>query len=54
MTQYVGNTSLSLPLVDSSLGTKLLPAVLSVIAGSVDVMGFLGLTGLLTGRSRHE
>jgi uncharacterized membrane protein YoaK (UPF0700 family) len=34
------------PSVDSSLGTKLLPSVLSVIAGSVDVISFLGLGGL--------
>jgi uncharacterized membrane protein YoaK (UPF0700 family) len=32
--------------VDSSLATKLLPGVLSVIAGSVDVISFLGLGGL--------
>jgi uncharacterized membrane protein YoaK (UPF0700 family) len=38
----------SVPSVDSSLGTKLLPSVLSVTAGSVDVIGFLGLGGLLT------
>lgn len=38
----------SAPSVDSSPGTKLLPAVLSVIAGSVDVIGFLGLGGLLS------
>jgi uncharacterized membrane protein YoaK (UPF0700 family) len=36
----------SLPLVDSSLGMKLLPAVLSMTAGSVDVISFLGLGGL--------
>jgi uncharacterized protein DUF1275/phosphoesterase family protein len=36
------------PSVDSSLGTKLLPTVLSVIAGSVDVISFLGLGGLFT------
>jgi uncharacterized membrane protein YoaK (UPF0700 family) len=36
----------SIPSVDSSLGTKLLPTVLSVIAGSVDAIGFLGLGGL--------
>jgi uncharacterized membrane protein YoaK (UPF0700 family) len=41
-------TRVSAPSVDSSLGTKLLPAVLSVIAGSVDVIGFLGLGGLFT------
>jgi uncharacterized membrane protein YoaK (UPF0700 family) len=38
----------SAPSVDSSLGTKLLPTVLSVIAGSVDAIGFLGLGGLFT------
>src|SRR5438309_1716932 len=38
----------SAPSVDSSLGTKLLPTVLSVIAGSVDVISFLGLGGLFT------
>jgi uncharacterized membrane protein YoaK (UPF0700 family) len=32
--------------VDNSLGTKLLPGVLSVVAGSVDVISFLGLGGL--------
>jgi uncharacterized membrane protein YoaK (UPF0700 family) len=36
------------PSIDSSLGTRLLPAVLSVTAGSVDVIGFLGLGGLFT------
>ena len=36
------------PSVDDSLGMKLLPFVLSVIAGSVDVIGFLSLDGLLT------
>jgi uncharacterized membrane protein YoaK (UPF0700 family) len=34
--------------VDESFGTKLLPFVLSVTAGSVDVIGFLGLGGLFT------
>jgi uncharacterized membrane protein YoaK (UPF0700 family) len=34
------------PSVDNSLGAKLLPGVLSVIAGSVDVISFLGLGGL--------
>ena len=34
------------PSVDSSLGTKLLPGVLSITAGSVDVISFLGLGGL--------
>jgi uncharacterized membrane protein YoaK (UPF0700 family) len=35
-------------LVVSSLNAKMLPAVLSVIAGSVDAIGFLGLGGLFT------
>ena len=34
--------------VESSLGTKLLPTLLSLVAGSVDVIGFLGLGGLFT------
>jgi len=34
------------PSVDSSVGTKLLPGALSVTAGSVDVISFLGLGGL--------
>jgi hypothetical protein len=38
----------SAPSIDSSLGTKLLPTVLSVTAGSVDVISFLGLDGLFT------
>jgi uncharacterized membrane protein YoaK (UPF0700 family) len=38
----------STPSVESSLSTKLLPTVLSVIAGSVDAIGFLGLGGLFT------
>src|SRR5258706_8253311 len=41
-----GDTSVPVPSVDGSLGTKLLPFVLSVIAGSADVIGFLGLGGL--------
>ena len=36
------------PSVESSLNAKLLPTVLSVIAGSVDAIGFLGLGGLFT------
>src|ERR1700678_4681645 len=31
---------------DGSRGTKLLPGVLSIVAGSVDVISFLGLGGL--------
>src|SRR5207249_10979141 len=40
--------ALPIPSVDDSFGTKLLPFVLGLIAGSVDVIGFLGLNGLLT------
>jgi uncharacterized membrane protein YoaK (UPF0700 family) len=36
------------PSVDSSFGAKLLPSVLSLTAGSVDVISFLGLGGLFT------
>jgi uncharacterized membrane protein YoaK (UPF0700 family) len=36
------------PLVESSLNANLLPTVLSIIAGSVDAIGFLGLGGLFT------
>ena len=36
------------PLVESSLNARLLPTVLSIIAGSVDAIGFLGLCGLFT------
>src|SRR3954447_9764771 len=38
----------AVPSIDSSLAMKLLPAALSVTAGSVDVIGFLGLGGLFT------
>src|SRR5882757_11505034 len=34
------------PPIESSLRAKLLPTVLSTIAGSVDAIGFLGLGGL--------
>jgi len=36
------------PSIDSSLAMKSLPFVLSLIAGSVDIIGFLGLDGLFT------
>jgi uncharacterized membrane protein YoaK (UPF0700 family) len=39
-----------MPSVDDSPGMKLLPFVLSTIAGRVDVIGFLGLGGLFTAR----
>jgi len=35
-----------IPSVDESPSTKLLPFVLALVAGSVDVIGFLGLDGL--------
>jgi uncharacterized membrane protein YoaK (UPF0700 family) len=38
----------SVPSVDASLGMKLLPFVLSMTAGSVDTISFLGLGGLFT------
>ena len=37
-----------IPSVDASLGMKLLPTVLSMTAGSVDAISFLGLGGLFT------
>ena len=36
------------PLIERSLARKVLPTVLSVIAGSVDVISFVGLGGLFT------
>jgi len=36
------------PSVEGSLVMRLLPGVLSVIAGSADIIGFLGLNGLFT------
>jgi uncharacterized membrane protein YoaK (UPF0700 family) len=36
------------PSVDDSLATRLLPFTLSVIAGTTDVIGFVGLGGLFT------
>ena len=36
------------PSIESSLSVRLLPTVLSIIAGSVDAIGFLGLGGLFT------
>jgi len=42
------DTGVPLASIDDSLGTKLLPSVLSVIAGSVDVISFVGLGGLFT------
>src|SRR4029077_4143512 len=41
----IGAAALS---VEDTFGTKLLPFVLSITAGSVDVIGFLGLDGLFT------
>src|SRR4030088_3244505 len=36
------------PSIESSLSVRLLPTVLSIIAGSVDTISFLGLGGLFT------
>ena len=36
------------PSIDDSLGLMLLPFVLSLVAGSLDITGFLGLGGLFT------
>jgi uncharacterized membrane protein YoaK (UPF0700 family) len=41
------NADTPMPSLENSLGTKLLPFLLGMIAGSVDVIGFLGL-GLFT------
>jgi uncharacterized membrane protein YoaK (UPF0700 family) len=41
-------TPVAIPSVDSSLDIKLLSALLSIIARSVDAIGFLGLGGLFT------
>ena len=44
---HVADADTPMPSVEDSLGTKLLPFLLGMIAGSVDVIGFLGL-GLFT------
>jgi uncharacterized membrane protein YoaK (UPF0700 family) len=48
MVMQVGSQERGVPVfsIDDSLGTKLLPLVLSMTAGSADVIGFLGLGGL--------
>ncbi len=38
--------TVSVPSVDDSFGLKLLPAILSIVAGSADVISFLGLRAL--------
>jgi uncharacterized membrane protein YoaK (UPF0700 family) len=42
------NIDMAAASVDDSPGTKVLPFVLSVIAGTVDIIDFLGLGGLFT------
>jgi uncharacterized membrane protein YoaK (UPF0700 family) len=44
----VERAGVPIPSVDQSLPLKLLPFVLSLVAGSVDVIGFLGLDQLFT------
>jgi uncharacterized membrane protein YoaK (UPF0700 family) len=48
MNDRTWNGRVPLPSIDDSLATKLLPFVLSLTAGSVDIIGFLGLGGLFT------
>jgi hypothetical protein len=43
-----GSARTLVPSVEDSLAARLLPFVLSLIAGSVDVIGFLALDGLFT------
>jgi uncharacterized membrane protein YoaK (UPF0700 family) len=43
-----GSAGALVPSVEDSLAARLLPFVLSLIAGSMDVIGFLGLDGLFT------
>src|SRR5437016_2707191 len=43
---YPAAMSVSVPSVDDSFGLKLLPALLSMVAGSADAISFLGLGGL--------
>ena len=43
-----GTPRVPTPPIESSLGARSLPTVLSIIAGSVDAIGFLGLGGLFT------
>ena len=43
-----GHAGALIPAIDSSPGIKLLPFVLAFVAGSVDVISFLGLDGLFT------
>lgn len=47
-TDATGHLRVLIPSVDSSLAMKLLPCVLSLTAGSVDVISFLALGGLFT------
>jgi uncharacterized membrane protein YoaK (UPF0700 family) len=43
-----GHIGVPIPSIDSSRSVKLLPFVLAFVAGSVDVISFLGLDGLFT------
>jgi uncharacterized membrane protein YoaK (UPF0700 family) len=48
MNDRTWNGRVPVPSIDDSLATKLLPFVLSLTAGSLDIIGFLGLGGLFT------
>jgi hypothetical protein len=48
MANHFPDGGIQVPSVRDSAGTKLLPFVLSVTAGSVDIISFLGLGGLFT------
>ena len=47
-TRHGWNAGVRIASVDDSLATKALPIVLSIVAGSTDIIGFLGLNGLFT------
>lgn len=48
MADHSGHAGVPIPSIDDSFATKLLPFVLSIVDGSVDVIGFLALDGLFT------
>jgi uncharacterized membrane protein YoaK (UPF0700 family) len=48
MTERSTPTAIAVPAIESTLATRLIPVTLSVVAGSTDVISFLGLAGLFT------